>query len=185
MNAFSIREFKPTIIFLVKFVGFYLVGNLLYGFYVAAYAPAPDPATNWVTDQTAIVLKLSGHPTEVIDHPKKATTILRYKDQSVVSVYEGCNGLNIFIIFAAFIFAFGPINKIVMWFIPMGILLIHASNLLRIAGLFLITLYEPELLYFTHKYLFTIFIYLIVFLLWVWWIRLHAPKQKSHAKEIA
>lgn len=181
MSAFSFEEFKPTIFFLIKFLGFYLVMNMLYGLYVTSYDPSPDPVTRWTTEQTSQLLQLTNYKTEVRDHDKKATTAIRYNDRSIVSVYEGCNGLNIMIIFLGFLFAFGPYTKKLLWFIPAGILLIHSFNLVRIGGLFLITVHKPSWLYFTHKYLFTAFIYAIVFFLWLWWVRMASKTKKSDA----
>lgn len=180
MKDFSFKEFRPTILFLVKFIGIYLVGNVLYGFYVTSYNPHPDPATHWVSQQTATVLSFIGYETKIIDHARRSTTLLLYQDNAILSVYEGCNGLNVFIVFAAFVIGFGPFQKAMLWFIPLGLLIIHIFNLFRIGGLFFIVLYSPHVLYFTHKYLFTAFIYLIVFLLWIWWVKVFSLKKTSH-----
>jgi hypothetical protein len=78
MKNFSIKEFAPTILFLVKFVGIYLVGNFLYGLYVTHYEPGPDLVTHWVTAQTAAVLTFCGWHSSIIDTANKATTHLIY-----------------------------------------------------------------------------------------------------------
>jgi exosortase family protein XrtF len=178
----QLKEFKPTILFLLKFFGIYLVGNLLYGWYITAWHPAPDPLTTWVTEQSAVVLQVFGYDALAHEHHARPTTYLSIGEQGIVSVYEGCNGLNVAIVFLAFLLAFGPYKKTLAWFIPLGLLVIHASNLLRIVLLFMVSLHMPDFLYFTHKYLFTAFIYLFVFLLWIWWVmRLAKPKQDEQA----
>jgi exosortase family protein XrtF len=181
MNWTRLKEFKPTIFFLLKFVGLYLVLNVFYGMYVTSFNPRPDPVTRWVTEQTGALLSWVNHPTQTIHQLKKATSTIRHHGHAIVSVYEGCNGVNIVIIFISFLFAFGPYIRKMIWFIPLGILIIHFFNLVRIAGLFLITLYKPQWTYFLHKYLFTAFIYVVVFLLWFWWVNQyskihHEPK---------
>jgi exosortase family protein XrtF len=170
MNWTRLKEFKPTIFFLLKFVGLYLALNVFYGMYVTSFNPRPDPVTRWVTGQTGSVLAWLDHPVEIVHQLKKATSTIRFNGHAIVSVYEGCNGLNIVIIFVSFLFAFGPYIRKMFWFIPVGIVIIHFFNLVRIAGLFLITLYKPGWTYFLHKYLFTAFIYVVVFLLWFWWV---------------
>ncbi len=165
-----IKEFKPTILFLVKFMAIYLVGNLIYGWWITDWYPQPDPMTTWVTEQSAMVLNVFGYETTVHDYPDKPTTYLAWDAKGVVSVYEGCNGLNVVIVFLAFLFAFGPFNKQMFWFAPLGLLVIHIANLARVVLLFLVTIHMPDVLYFTHKYLFTAFIYLFVFLLWIAWV---------------
>ena len=171
MKNFSVKEFLPTILFLVKFVGIYLVGNFLYGLYVTAYEPTPDPATRWVTGQTAVVLTVCGWPSDTNDRINKPITNLNYKGKNVLAVYEGCNGINVMIIFVAFLFAFGPISNALFWFIPLGLLIIHLVNLARITLLFWVSIYMTEYMYFMHKYFFTAILYVVVFVLWVWWVR--------------
>jgi exosortase family protein XrtF len=180
MLSASIREFRPAVLFLVKFLGFYLVGSLLYGFYVNAYDPRPDPVTHWVTEQTATALRHTGHDVDVIDHPSKATTAIRFNKRSIVSVYEGCNGINIVIIFAGFLIAFGPWKKSLLLASLVGVVIIHIFNIIRIAGLFLITVYKPGWSYFTHKYLFTAVIYAVVFFLWIAWVKYASIKNATH-----
>lgn len=170
MTSFSFKEFKPTIFFLVKFLGIYLITNLLYGWYVTAWYPKPDPVTSWVSNQSAAILRAAGYDSQSIDNTKKPTTIILNGDTSVLSVYEGCNGINSAIVFLAFLLAFGPYNKTLFWFAPLGILLVHIANLLRIVLLFFVAIYLPHYLYFSHKYLFTAFIYLVVFAMWIGWV---------------
>jgi exosortase family protein XrtF len=179
-NTFT--EFRPTILFLVKFFGLYLVGNLLYGAYVTDWYPRPDAMTTWVTHQSADVLNyVFGWEVEAYEHDTKPTTYIATASKAIVSVYEGCNGLNVLVVFLSFLLAFGPYKKTLLWFIPLGMIVIHVSNISRIVLLALVSERLPGFLYFTHKYLFTAFIYLFVFLLWIWWVmKLARPKEKSH-----
>lgn len=62
---------------------------------------------------------------------------------------------------------------------PLGILIIHLINLGRIYLLFLVALYRPNYLYFTHKYFFTGIIYIAIFALWYIWIII--TKSQHHA----
>lgn len=178
MRTTSLQEFKPTILFLVKFVGLYLVGNLLYGLYITAYEPEPDPVTHWVSDQTAMILSAGGWPVKIVDRISTPTTALLYEGRSILSVYEGCNGLNTMILFVAFIVAFGPVDRTFLWFVPLGIVIIHGVNLLRIMLLFFVAEYMPRFMYFTHKYVFTIFLYAVIFILWIVWVQKLARYKK-------
>jgi exosortase family protein XrtF len=171
MKSISIKEFKPTIFFLLKFIGIFVVANLLYGLYVTAYAPKPDPITSWVSYHTAFALQGCGWSAATQDSKTKPTTQLIFEKRSIVSIYEGCNGVNIMIIFVAFLIAFGPISRTLWWFIPLGLVILHGMNLARIALLFWVSLYKPDFMYFTHKYFFTAILYVVVFLLWIWWVK--------------
>lgn len=181
MKEFSFSEFKPTFFFLLKFIGIYIVANLLYGMFVTHYEPGPDPITANVAGQTAVVLEVCSWPVEVLDNEKRPTTELISENKRILSVYEGCNGINVMIIFVAFLVAFGPINKTLAWFIPLGLLILHVINLLRISLLFWVALYRPEAMYFTHKYFFTAILYVVIFVLWMIWVRKFSLMKKVPA----
>lgn len=171
MKSISIKEFKPTILFLAKFIGIFVVANLLYGLYVTAYSPKPDPITSWVSYHTAFALQGCGWQAVTQDSETRPTTQLIFEERSVLSIYEGCNGVNMMIIFVAFLIAFGPIGRTLWWFIPVGLVILHGMNLARIALLFWVSLYMPDVMYFTHKYFFTAILYVVIFVLWIWWVK--------------
>ncbi|MEQ8424780.1 MAG: exosortase family protein XrtF [Cyclobacteriaceae bacterium] len=174
MKYSLIKEFKPTLLFLGRFILLYFVCNFLYGLYVSSFRPLPDPVTSTVTRQTSWVLETLGWENTTQDCTTSPSTFIRFEGRNILSVYEGCNGLNVMIIFAAFVLAFGPISKPMIWFVPLGIALLHLSNLGRIFLLFFVSLEFPNYLYITHKYVFTGVLFLVVFLLWVGWVRYYA-----------
>jgi exosortase family protein XrtF len=178
MKTFSIAEFKPTILFLLKFVGIYVIGNIIYGLFITSFSPAPDPVTHQVSVQAASILRMLDYDLIVLDHQNKPTTSLVCNNKAVISIYEGCNGLNTAIVFVAFIVAFGPLNKSTAWFISVGLLIIHFTNLVRIVLLFLVSNQMPKYLYFTHKYLFTAIIYMVIFALWIIWTKFFSLKKQ-------
>ena len=82
-----------------------------------------------------------------------------------------CDGLVLHALFLSFIVAFPGPWKHKLWFAPIGVLLIHGINVLRIVSLAMIIHYKPEYLDFNHDYTFTILVYSFVFLLWMIWVR--------------
>jgi exosortase family protein XrtF len=178
MSKGSFQEFKPTIYFLGKFIALYLIGNLLYGLYVTDFSPKPDPVTRSVTVQTGFILTQCGWPMNVRDHESKPNAVLLYNSEPALNVYEGCNGINTIIIFVAFLVAFGPASKSLLWFLPLGVFIIHLMNLLRITLLFFVAEYRPDFMYFIHKYVFTGVLYAAIFLLWILWVKKFATDQK-------
>ncbi|MGC3946155.1 MAG: exosortase family protein XrtF [Chryseolinea sp.] len=169
----TLREFLPTIIFLGKFLGIFLVLSVIYGAYVTSFEPGPDSATSIVARHTSSALGVCGWNTSAIDNTRKPTTEIAYNSRNVLSIYEGCNGINVMIIFVAFLLAFGPVNKRLLWYIPLGILILHVCNLFRITALFWVSLNKPDFMYFLHKYLFTAALYVVTFALWVIWVRMY------------
>lgn len=174
----NIKEFKPTILFLLKFVGLYLAGNILYGIYVSSYNPEVDPATHHVSVQSAHILSACGLPVQHADYAHHPSTLILENGKTMLSIYEGCNGINTMVIFVSFLIAFGPLRKSLLWFIPLGLLIIHIVNLLRIIFLFFVARHLPQFMYFTHKYVFTGILFAVIFALWFWWIRKFALKLR-------
>lgn len=171
------KDFNPTIFFVAKFVGVYLLGNILYGTFITAYHPAPDPVTRFVTAQATAVVNAIDPP--VISYPSASSpAVVMEQAKPVVSVFEGCNGLNVMIVFLAFTIAIGEYNKKLWWFVPGGILLIHVMNLFRIGMLFFISRDYPDNLYFFHKYLMTAVVYGAIFILWFIWLGMN--KKLKH-----
>ncbi|MEJ1238130.1 exosortase family protein XrtF [Chryseolinea sp. T2] len=176
----TIREFLPTIIFLGKFLGIFLVASLLYGAYVSSFEPGPDSVTSIVARHSAGALNIFGWTTNANDNLRKPTTEISLNNRDILSIYEGCNGVNVMIIFVAFLLAFGPVNRRLWWYIPMGLVILHLCNLFRITALFWVSLNKPDFMYFLHKYFFTAALYVVTFALWVIWVRMYLrPRTAS------
>jgi len=168
---FSIlKEFKPSILFLLKFLGIYLIGNVLYGFFIESYKPWPDPITETVSNHTCKILNFVGFSTAMAPHPTLPTVIIRNYGNSVISVYEGCNSINVMIVFLAFMLAFGQFSKRKLLYSGLGLVIVYLMNLARVTFLFWVAESIPDYLYFVHKYVFTAIIYLIVLIMWYLWI---------------
>ncbi|UII23891.1 exosortase family protein XrtF [Fulvivirga ligni] len=165
-----ISEFKPAIFFLVKFIALYLILNLLYGLIIDSYTPQPDPVTRIVTRHVTAILSLFESHVEIVDNSNNPSVFIHNDNRNVLSVYEGCNGINVAIVFCVFLLSYGRPIKRTLWFIPLGLIIIYLTNLLRIALLYWVAEEMPKLMYFTHKYLFTAFIYVVVFALWYFWV---------------
>lgn len=82
-----------------------------------------------------------------------------------------CNGINLMFLFAIFIISYPSTNnKTKLWFITIGILVVHFINIIRIISLSLIAFYAPAYLEFNHTYTFTFIVYGIIFSLWMLWV---------------
>jgi exosortase family protein XrtF len=175
------NEFRPAFRFLGTFLLIYFVGNLLYGVFIESYDREPDPVTRIVTLQSASLLRFFGYNTSVQDSFGRPTVMMKEEESLVLRVYEGCNGLNVMIVFVAFLFAFKGSIRQVLWFLPFGLVVIHVANLLRVILLYYTALHHQQLFYYFHKYFFTAILYLIVFGLWALWaIKLHGKNNHSH-----
>jgi exosortase family protein XrtF len=192
-----LKEFRPTILFLVKFFATYLVISTLYGLYISSFDKINvlDPITRAVTVNCVSTASALGYETEVLenDHLRTATESEQTFDSIwmnqvyAVSVEEGCNGINIMILFAAFVIGFGGAWRNMLWFIPVGIIFIHVANIGRLLLLSLLNVeWGGRGFHFFHKYGFTAIIYLAILILWYFWVMYFngktSPKKAVNAK---
>lgn len=178
-----LKEFKPTIFFLAKFFGIYLLLSTLYGIFIKSYdeqMPAElDSITRAVTYNVVQIASIFGYDGSIVqnDHLNYSSDLettydsIYLNEKYAISVEEGCNGINIMILFLAFVVGFSGSLKNMLWFIPTGFFAIHIFNLGR---LILLAYMNVELngngFHFFHKYFFTASIYLAVVLIWYVWV---------------
>lgn len=172
------KDQKAILFFLLKFIGLYIVLNTAYGLWIEHYDPLPDPLTMIVTKQSAALISITEENISIGEDTRFPTVPVRQNGDTVISVFEGCNSLNVMIVFISFVTAFTGTWKKSLVFGAIGIVLIYLANLLRVGLLFFIAKYYPDNLYFFHKYLFTGLLYVLVFFLWYLWVRKVWPEKK-------
>jgi exosortase family protein XrtF len=166
-----IKQYREAIIFLLKYLGVYLVLNTGYSVFIRQYHPAPDPITIAVTANVASVLRVFNSSVDYAVTQQNPNVPITLDGTAVVEVFEGCNSINVMIVYVAFLIAFnGPLKQFLIYFVT-GLIAIYGINLLRVLGLFEVALHFPEQLYFFHKFFFTGIIYMFVFILWFFWVK--------------
>jgi exosortase family protein XrtF len=166
------RENLPAIKFLAIFLGVYLLGNLLYGIYIESNYPYADHITRVVSSQATWIINLFvGENAKSVLSEVSPVTLILENGKMILRVYEGCNGINVMIVFVAFLFAFQGLSRRGSVFILIGLMIIHLVNLLRIVLLFWVAKEYQIYFYYVHKYIFTAILYVIVLLLWWVWVK--------------
>lgn len=193
-----LNEFKPTVFFLVKFFALFGMLSALYGWFIQSYdtlsPPQTDPLTRTVAGNCVKTAGVFGYSAYLLENDhlkhgsKKEQTYdsIRLNDVYALSVEEGCNGVNIMILFVSFVFAFGGKSWNMILFIPSGLLFIHMANIGR---LFLLSFLNVEwggrAFHFFHKYGFTAFIYLAVLFLWLLWVTRFSGKNRKEKEHVS
>jgi exosortase/archaeosortase family protein len=99
----------------------------------------------------------------LIDHT------MYFEQAGYIAINEGCAGLKQFLqVVLLFAIYPGP-WKHKLWYIPLGILLMHATNLFRIVGLSWVLHHWPDYWKFSHDYIFRPLFYVVIFTLWMLW----------------
>jgi exosortase family protein XrtF len=86
---------------------------------------------------------------------------------SLMKIADGCNGLELFVLYIGFIIAMPAMLKRKLAYIIFGVFIIHLVNLLRCAGLSVLIEHLQPYFDIAHHYIFKMVIYGIIFLLWI------------------
>ena len=156
--------------FVLKGFGLYIAWFLLYDNWLLKDGFVDHFLIQHLVSATSLILDFIGYET------------FQYADAVGIDGTHGvligapCNGIELFALFFGFIVIFPGkiIDKLI--YIPIGLLVIHLLNIIRLVSLALVVLYSPDSLDFNHKYTFTIIIYGIIFLMWMLWVKKFSKK---------
>lgn len=177
------KEFKPVIIFLLKFIVVWIGLLIFYNLYLSFYHSEnqPDPYSQQVASWTVNCLNSVGFEATAIDDKTRPWTWVYLDGKWASYINEGCNAISIMMIFVAFIVAFSTKWKPTLLYIIGGLILIQIMNVFRICLLNYIFRYYPEYGKTTHDYLFPAIIYGTIVLLWIGWIKFFVMKSKKNS----
>jgi len=96
-----------------------------------------------------------------------------------VGVEPGCTSLKQWMHWIVLMLIFPGPWKHKLWYIPIGVIVIHFVNLIRVTGLALTLMPWSSHFDFFHNYIFKTFFYFMIFMLWVVWVEKFAhPKNR-------
>ena len=175
-------QYKPFLLFLLKFLGSYVVLIFIYNSYLKSF----DANKNEVDGFTILVAKqaemlLTAFNFKVVSgpSPNDASVVYYVSGKPFVRIVEGCNAMSVMILFVAFVLAFSGRFWRTVTFLSIGVLTIYVLNVLRIVLLTMGLFYYPEMKTALHDIVFPLFIYGVVFGLWVMWVNKFSDYAKS------
>lgn len=168
--------------FFVIAAALYLSWYLLYQLVIIPHTMADEYLVGVIVNNAATVLKLFNY-NAYQSMEDSNMQLVGIDGAHPVWVGSPCNALTLFMFFSLFIVAFPGNAKRKFWFIPLGILIIHFANVLRVVALVMINFYSPGELAFNHTYTFTLLVYGIIFCLWMWFVNTSLKNLKSNGRE--
>jgi exosortase H (IPTLxxWG-CTERM-specific) len=168
-----LRRLSPSLVFIGTFVGLTLAASAI------LLIPAVDkgftiPFTQGLVLVCAVLMKLFGAPVQV------SGVVLSFKSGAgAVMVTNGCNGLEVCILFAAAVLAFPAPVKARLIGAAAGVAVIQTVNLLRIMSLVVLARVAQSAFDFFHLYVWDAFIMMdgvALFLGWYSWQARRWPK---------
>jgi exosortase family protein XrtF len=170
-----------------KIIQFLLVAGALYTAWLLLYFLLIKTQTNWdynlnynIVEIAKAFFSLFGTETSIDIESDHVVLFLEAGNYRGIWVGDECNGFKLFSIFTIFIVAFPGKIKNKLWFIPIGLVIIHFVNVLRIMALVMINNYYPKYLDFNHLYTFTILVYATIFVLWYVWAKKYSGYERKN-----
>ena len=170
---------RSTIKFIGLFIAIYLCWIVLYEWVLHPAGKLDTLIINDSSNWALFILKKLGFQIFAGNNPTIRT--IGIDGTNGLWIGDPCNGLSLFALFISFICAYPGKWKHKLWFIPIGIILIHTMNIIRISTLCIIVKLKPEWLEFNHTYLFQVFMYGFIFLLWYIWIKDFSVNKKINS----
>ncbi|WP_404984296.1 exosortase family protein XrtF [Chryseobacterium scophthalmum] len=174
-----LKDFKPVLGILLRFIIIYLVLLFAYQFYLTSFKEQGlDPFSRMVAKQVMFLQNTMGFPSALYDDVPKQQVWFHVKSQFVTRMVEGCNAISVMILFLSFVFAFYKGVKTFV-FVVVGLILLHIMNVSRISGLNIVYSEYPQYGKMSHDYVFPAIIYGSVVVLWLVWIKFFALKNEN------
>jgi exosortase family protein XrtF len=174
-----LKDFKPVLGILLRFIIIYLVLLFAYQFYLNSFkAGGLDPFSRMIAEQVRYIQNVLGYPTQLYNDIPKEQIWFYVKNDYPTRMVEGCNAVSVMILFVSFVFAFYKGAKTFV-FVLISLVLLYIMNLLRIVGLNIVMTDHKEYGTMSHDFIFPAVIYGSVVLLWLIWIKFFALKNEN------
>lgn len=169
---------KPILKFALKGLIIFIIWQIIYTNFLKPNRILDKPITFLIGNSTILLLqKTYSTDTFYIREIKYFNADIEFFESSKAVIYknnfkligigDSCNGLEMYILYIAFIFIFPSRLKNKINYILFGIPIIIFSNIIRCYGLCIVQLYSPHFFVYAHHYIFKIITYFVVFFLWI------------------
>ena len=174
-----LKDFKPVLGILLRFIVIYLVLLFAYQFYLNSGKDSGlDLFSRMIANQVSSLQNTIGYSTEIYDDVKNEQVWFYVKQNYATRMVEGCNAVSVIILFVSFVFAFYKGIKTFV-FVGAGLVILYIMNLLRIMGLNIVMTDHKEYGKIFHDFVFPAVIYGSVVILWLVWIKFFALKHEN------
>jgi len=101
----------------------------------------------------------------------KEGRLMQFDNGAAIRFNHSCSGDKQLLQLALLLLAFPGKWHRKCWFIPLGLILVHATNILRIVLLSLVAIGKPEWMGDAHDTVLRGMFYVVIFLVWLWFVQ--------------
>ena len=98
----------------------------------------------------------------------KEGRLMQFDNGAAIRINRSCSGDKQLLQLALLLLVFPGKWHRKCWFIPLGLILVHATNVLRIVLLSLVAIWKPEWMGDAHDTVLRGMFYVVIFLVWLW-----------------
>jgi exosortase/archaeosortase family protein len=180
---------KAIRVLLLRGIFLLLIWKLAYTLWLAPQRTIDAPLTYAVANHTTAIMQWvwpEGHYSiseNIRPHKGDTESMVSHlfilkNGKSTIAIADNCNGLELMVLYIAFIVCMPGTLKRKLVFIGLTPVL-HLVNLARCMGLVGMHLQWPGMFDFAHHYLFKILVYATCFLMWVWYLKPITTKKQN------
>lgn len=163
--------------FLVRAIVVFITWKLIYHLFLFSNRVIDAPFTQIACFGTEQILKVVYPQSDfqvkehyrnysLTDSSRVYTNIIYKDNKPVLGIADGCNALELIILFCGFIICIPSNLKRMIIFSFLGICLLYLVNIIRCAVIGILNINQNKLTDIAHHYIFKLMVYLIIFLIW-------------------
>ena len=162
---------RAVILFFVRLFIIFTCWFVFYGLILGPKRTLDKPLTNFITNSVTHCINLvSAEENQITWEPDKFSNNRNYLirgGEKVFGIWDVCNGIDLMIIYIAVLFLLPYPLKRKLIFSVSGIVVITLANIVRVFILYFIYFKQRSAFDFSHHYLFTILMYILIFYGWL------------------
>lgn len=174
---------KDILSFFLKLIVLVSVWFVFYALILRPGRTIDRPLTNFITNAAINIINIASPNTAPLswhEEPvKRDKNILTKKGERVLGIHDACNGIDLMFIYIGIIVLLPYPVKRKLLFSLGGIAAIILANIIRVCSLYYIYRYHSAAFEFSHHYVFTILMYVLIFYGWLLFIKKNKPNEQS------
>ncbi len=165
---------KRVFYFFIKLFALFSVWFICYNLILKPTRVIDRPVTNFITILVVKCVNFFSPSTPAISwfpETKRSCSQLVQNGSPVFGIFDVCNGIDLMFIYVGIIMLLPYSFKRKLIFSIGGVLAIIFANVIRISALYFIYVYQRSAFNFSHHYLFTLLMYVLIFYGWMLFIK--------------
>lgn len=103
-------------------------------------------------------------------------SMVKVRGYGGVDIGNYCLALELVVLFIALVVSYPAPVKHKLWFVPVGVMAIHAINVVRVVSLNMLTIYAPDYADFNHHFTFRVVVFVFILVMYYWFLKKFATR---------